>query len=154
MSAFSHELNWSADVGKTIESAARAFPPLIPSTADDYRQVEELLLLGPDWNSYGAAPISETAAEHAKTIMYRVAWSAAKRAREARPYYIGPIPTGGVQLEWRGGDGREIRLEVRPDESLKAMFVGWENGHKTREYRDNISVLEVVPIIVDLAAGI
>src|SRR3954447_19079229 len=85
-----------------------------PSLNDEIDQLNALAHLEPDWDSYGAAPISPKAITQARALIERVASKAARLGREAHPYYIGPTPIGGIQVEWRG-NGRESQIEVRPD---------------------------------------
>jgi hypothetical protein len=77
-------------------------------------QVEELLALPEDWNSYGAGRIDPDAARLAldQLVAYR---------------YCGPLPhvaptaRGGVQFEWNWGD-EGVEIEVNPGRSVEILF--------------------------------
>jgi len=83
-----------------------------------YRRLDELMTLRSGWDSYRARSISSTAVGAAKSLLSALGGSVYPRLGEKiQPYAVVPLPTGGVQLEWRGGRG-SLEVEVKPEGSL------------------------------------
>lgn len=76
----------------------------------------ELIALEADWDGYAARPVDGRALAVATNM---VRWAARSGFP---PPEIFPVPTGGVQLEWRVGP-MELEFEIEPDAST-AIFVG------------------------------
>jgi hypothetical protein len=78
-------------------------------------RLDELARLGEDWDSYGAHPPAATAIDEALRFaaqVLEVYWSTARE--RALPTSISPLPSGGVELEWRTPD-RLLAIDVGPD---------------------------------------
>ncbi len=115
----------------------------------DIEEIEALTLLEPDWDSYGAAAISPQAIALAKDLVVYTAIGAASLRIEAHPYYIGPVPDGGVHIEWRR-DGREIQVEVRPNQTLGCLVIKQHDTQRDREYREDVPLVGVLWLIADV----
>ncbi len=115
----------------------------------DIEEIEALVRLEPDWDSYGAAAISPQAIALAKDLVVYTAIGAASLGIEAHPYYIGSTPTGGVQVEWRR-DGREIQVEVRSNQTLGCLLVRQSDTQREREYREDVPLVGVLWLIADV----
>jgi hypothetical protein len=68
-------------------------------------QLEEILSLGENWDSYGAAPVSFENAEYAVRLLDFVASLATPAP------FIAPTPEGSVQLEWHRA-GIDLEVEI------------------------------------------
>jgi hypothetical protein len=105
-------------IGKLIVMVAS---PRIHPEEDDFGSVErrlaELAALEADWDSYGAYPPTPAALDGARQFLTHVEelyWRTA--GERTRPTSISPLPSGGIELEWRkpeeliavdiGADGR------------------------------------------------
>lgn len=77
-------------------------------------QMNELLALPADWNSYGAKPISPDACTEAFNILRNEEWAG------PLPTVV-PTPRGGVQLEWHSKE-RDVEIEVLPDWSIGVLI--------------------------------
>lgn len=76
--------------------------------------------LRPDWDSYGALPITRLAEEVARELLVK-SWNAGLIPDESR-FDLMPIPTGGLQLEWEGRFG-ELEIEIHPDGTISSLRV-------------------------------
>lgn len=115
----------------------------------DIEEIEALAQLEPDWDSYEAATISPRAITLAKDLVVYTAIGAASLRIEAHPSYIGPVPNGGVQIEWRR-DGREIQVEVRPNQTLGCLLVKQHGAQRDREYQEDVPLVGVLWLIADV----
>jgi hypothetical protein len=115
----------------------------------DIAQIEALANLEPDWDSYGAAAISPRAIALAKDLVVYAAIGAASLGIESHPYYIGPVPNGGVQVEWRRDD-REIQVEVRPNQTFGCLRAKHQTTQRDKEYRADVPLVGVLWLIADV----
>lgn len=75
------------------------------------KRLLDLLRLPPGWDGYGARPVSLSAASRAASV----ATGALKLRASALPEpFIAPTPDGGLQLEWKSPQGKELILEIPP----------------------------------------
>lgn len=100
-----------------------------------------------DWDSYGAAPIAPAAITTASYLMHRVL----QRTGRA-PFFVGPIPYGGIEVEYRGGE-RRIDVDVRPDETFDVLLVRGQGVEAAREARSSIPLTDVLRLIGDVVGG-
>ncbi len=72
--------------------------------------LQQLLQLPENWDSYGARPISSVAAEKALAILERAQhWG---DLTQDTPF-IAPLASGGIQMEWGSPNGqKELLIEV------------------------------------------
>jgi hypothetical protein len=68
------------------------------------RQIEALAALPSNWDSYEARVISRAAVEVARALLTDLSFQALPLAG-LLPFHIAPIPTGGIEIEWRRADG-------------------------------------------------
>lgn len=94
----------------------------------------EFCQLGPNWDSYGAEPITPVAARLAEEILSAL----------PEPYVFAPIADGGLFAEWRAGD-RTIELEMHGDGDLGYLLV-W-GGDRRSEEDWLLSAAEAVKLI-------
>jgi hypothetical protein len=73
----------------------------------------------PDWDSYGAAPVSLVAKDYAKLFVYHV-WSVLG-TRIA--FVAGPRPDGGVSVLWRARDNAKIEVCFAPLQPTSPTFI-------------------------------
>lgn len=88
-----------------------------PKMEDLIRQLRAFEQLEPDWNSYGAMPVSHDAVDLAIDILTRVSVMVG-----IQPDFVAPIGNGGVQLEWTGATA-EIAVRVHPDKTLAYLLI-------------------------------
>ncbi|MGI8855054.1 MAG: hypothetical protein ACR2JW_04835 [Thermomicrobiales bacterium] len=106
--------------------------------ADAIAQLRGFARLEPDWNSYGAKPVSRDAISVATDLLTHIA-----RIAQARPDFVAPLANGGVQLEWSGA-AAEIAVRVSPDQTL--AYLSTEGGAHTEEH--DVPLDEVVRLVV------
>lgn len=84
-------------------------------------RIDEFARLRPDWDSYGAEPLSNEAADVARALLRRLHEASLDGVTPAlAPYHCAPSPDGGIAIEWRR-DGRSVELWIHPGGSLTAV---------------------------------
>lgn len=71
--------------------------------------------LGPNWDSYGAAPPAEDALDLAMEVLATPSLPPASVPR------VLPLPSGGIQLSW-SSDSREVDVEIGNDLSTSVLL--------------------------------
>lgn len=87
-----------------------------------------LLQLPPNWDSYGAQPISPDFIRYAFEIL-----TAVVRPSTPMPVLV-PTVRGGVQIEWHA---KEIDLEIRV-ESTSRIHVAFEDPHTGSDWEEEL----------------
>jgi hypothetical protein len=110
-------------------------------------RLAELRNLGPNWNTYDACPISDTAIRTAEKLLARVAAETQRRVADQHmlPQSIAPLASGGVHVEWRGRRG-ELTVEIYPDGRLGYLAINADGS----EYDEDDVTLETVLQRLDL----
>ena len=83
-------------------------------------QLDSLAELPEDWDSYGASRVASTALATARALLNDLA--ARSRAAALLPFHVAPIPTGGVQLEWKRADGSALELWIDGGGEIDAVL--------------------------------
>jgi hypothetical protein len=129
-----------------IESAV-AFPtPEADSIAcEALRELDEFQNLTPDWDSYGARSIAPDAIATARRLLMALQDDFSTMLGDRlKPFDVAPIATGGVQLEWRGGGGRVIEVEITPESELRYLIVEPSAGRPRYKQGTNASPAEIL----------
>lgn len=91
---------------------------------DAIAEIEQLTALSADWDTYGASPITASAATKAVRFLVDNAY-----AELARPSIV-PMSDGGIQLEWhRGG----VDLEISISDGDSGVFVAHAGAGESEE---------------------
>ncbi|MBI2940711.1 MAG: hypothetical protein HYY04_09775 [Chloroflexi bacterium] len=138
---------WRRDRSKETSTGPRD-----PTTfvRPELEQLEGFANLEPDWDSYGAAPISGKAISTARRLMTVVAEQFGDLLGErVRPYAVAPVADGGVYVEWRGPGG-QLQVQVGPDGNLTYLLVKSVRCRRVFEERSQASSTEVL----SAAAGV
>jgi hypothetical protein len=85
------------------------------------RQLTAISALPEDWDSYGAATVTSTAVTTARALLDALSFPP-RGGVNLVPFHVAPIPTGGVQLEWKRSDGAALELWIGSDGSLDAVL--------------------------------
>jgi hypothetical protein len=105
-----------------------------PWMSDALRAVNAFEELGPGWDG-GDGPVPSTEVlQLARRIVVETA-----QVQIGQAPHIGPVPGGGVQIEWHLG-GRDLELEILPDLSLGLLAIDGE-----RVFAQEVSIVERVP---------
>jgi hypothetical protein len=111
------------------------------------QRLAELAVLEADWDSYGADPPTDLAIMTARQVLQAVAKRLVSAAgADPAPYFIAPVPTGGVQLEWTG-PASEIEVEVGPEGALGYLLVRREGDAETEQVEARVSPADVVEAV-------
>ncbi len=79
-----------------------------------WQELQGLMLLGDNWNSYGARRISTQAISRALGLLQHLAWTG------TLPEVI-PMSRGGVKLEWGADDDEIVELEFDADGPIRIL---------------------------------
>lgn len=88
-------------------------------------QLKELLLLPPNWDSYGAPPIEEEAVARGMRVLQTVGHAPVAIPRP----YIGPTSLGGVKLEW-DASRLGISIEIEPEHEFVVLIDDYDSGEE------------------------
>jgi len=87
-------------------------------TTEAYREAAQRLdafaLLSARWDTYDAKPIAPAAIHEARRLLAAVAQQFTDQTERAKPFFVAPLPYGGVQIEWRRPKAG-IEVEIGPD---------------------------------------
>ena len=82
------------------------------------RRLREFTGYQRDWDGYGAPPISPKAVSRAKSVIAQ----APIRQKAPNPF-VSPTRHGGIGMEWKLDDRKELLLEVSRDGGLSYLLV-------------------------------
>ena len=107
-------------------------------------QIFEFAELEPNWDSYGAQPISLLAVKKAVQLLSQLAaiWPAAV-AVSLRPYDVAPLSNGGVQLEWRSSKG-SLEVEINPGAGYGYLLSLGQGAERRFEEADHASLTDIL----------
>jgi len=104
---------------------------------DALNEINKLINLPQNWDSYGAIPISGDNAIAAIDLLMTV-----MKDETPRPAFI-PTNQGSVQLEWHTG-GIDLEIEIL---SPHRFFLSFENSNTGETIEKEITVMNISPII-------
>jgi hypothetical protein len=122
----------------------------LPATVDLRAAVKRLRRFGdlmPDWDSYGAQPISHRAIDAGISLVVEVQEQLGGTLGDAiEPYNIIPVAHGGVGIEWRGAGG-ELTVEITSDGELGFLLVDSDDAGEHISEADNVSEVEIIRLV-------
>ena len=84
-------------------------------------QLESFAALPENWDSYGASRIAPSALISARALLNELTLRG-RPSERLLPFHIAPIPTGGIQLEWKRTDGSALELWIDGEGQIDAVF--------------------------------
>lgn len=124
----------------------RDIPPCLGHALVRLEQFRQLL---PNWDSYGAAEISDKAIDVARDLLYQAQEDFSSLLEESgeedflKPNAVAPLNGGGVQLEW-SGSAAEMEVEISPDGQLALLFVEGRGAEKAYFENNKATVSEIM----------
>lgn len=120
---------WPSDLGVVGYNATTAgVRPDIPGwSVEVVEQLDEVLILPPDWDSYGGKQISLEAANSVLAFLNRILPVSGKAPT------VVPLGNGGIQLEWHCS-GLDVEIDFEGTQSSKLYVLEIESGN---EWEDN-----------------
>jgi len=101
-----------------------------------------------NWDTYGGHPPTEMALASAGALLDYIEWALGVVTRErTQPYFVGPLPNGGVTIEWRNGP-EQLGIDVEPTGQFGYILV--EETPAGRRFREEATA--PWPEITDLLA--
>ena len=116
------------------------------------QRLKDFAMLPSGWDTYDAKPIAATAIHLARQLLSAVARRFANHTSRAEPFFVAPLPYGGVQIEWRRAN-KEIEVEIAPDGRFGYLLTTGEGENRTFEERENVSADEILESVVRLCNG-
>jgi len=112
-----------------------------------WQRLVQLSRLEPDWNSYGAEPMSGRAIHAARGLLELMRESLGDLLGERiRPYAVAPVSDGGIQLEWKGTK-EDLEVEVGPQDGLSYLLVEGEAPDRHFVEQDAASSSDVIQVL-------
>lgn len=109
-------------------------------------RLNQLTKLGPNWDSYGASPVSEVAILRSNRLLEEFLLSFADLVgASVRPYAVAPLSNGGVQLEWRGPTGF-LEVEVGSEGDLGYLLAIGTGDGRTLQEGDDVTSAEILQL--------
>jgi len=84
---------------------------------DWHDKVDSLTELQPDWDTFGAARISDMAVARAHSVLRFLEGNALVPPSDIKPIALVPVASGGVQIEWTTPRA-EMEIEISPHGSI------------------------------------
>jgi len=123
------------------------------SFTDSIRKVECFRALPEGWDSYGARRVTSGAIRCAAAVLEALDTDLSTAAgSRIEPFDIAPVPTGGIQLEWRE-KSRSIELEITPGGEMRYLLVDSATAPPRYEQVTGASWREVLSRLVELLNG-
>ena len=122
------------------------------------RSLKTLRRLGkllPNWDSYGALPLTEKALATASRLLGDIASDmAGVVARDGMPYHIAPLVYGGILLEWENSaDGDELAVDISADGEFGYLRITGTGESRTFDEQDGVPPARVHVIVADFLLG-
>lgn len=121
-----------------------------PGFAAALQRLDAFAAYFPDWDDAGAVTIASDTILRAKELVQSV-YRSIQHGEEAEPFYIGPIPNGGIQVEWRGS-ADSIEVEIRPNGTYGCLSVRASASEPKITYRRDISSDEIIALVSGIVA--
>lgn len=113
-------------------------------------RLTQLAQLEPDWDSYGALPVSPVALVKACQLLIHIKYSLSPLVGDLiLPYDAAPIANGSLQLEWRSSHGN-LEVEIKPDMSFSYLLIKGEGNERKFEEKNQVSLSEVLNVVSQL----
>lgn len=125
-------------------SASQRGPAVLRPTLKRLAQLEAL---EPDWDTYGALPLTSTALARADALVRKVVelYGDARGERVA-PYTVMPIADGGVSVEWRGPSA-DLELDIGPTGKLSYLLVTRGDGGRQFDEGTDLPEQEALDLV-------
>jgi hypothetical protein len=129
----------ASDVG-AVETLQQEIDATLAPTL---QRIAGFAALEPDWDSYGGKPTAPEAIRATASVVQLVVSAFEPFVGEkATPFWVSPLPNGGVQIEWRS-EKADLEIEVGPRGDLGYLFRAGHGSGATYEENDNASLEDV-----------
>ncbi len=133
-------------------SASQSQTPAV-SLRPSAERLAKLARLEPNWDSYGAAPVTTVALATAYNLVvtFEEEFVGAVGAHSL-PWAIAPLADGGLQVEWRGPGGA-IELEIGPAGDMSYLLEEGDESNLRHQEADDVSVSDVGTAVAHVLNG-
>jgi hypothetical protein len=115
--------------------------------ANTMAELDRIVGLGLDWDSYGSAPPANVAVETARRLIVTVYRDSMLSARTpSLPYSIAPLSGGGIQFEWRG-ESKALEIEVSPEGALGYLLIQGAEPSSVHEEEDGVPESRILKLV-------
>ncbi len=115
-----------------------------PGLVEAMRCLDTFAKYYPDWDDTGAAIIARDTILRAKSLVRNILVHDSPGGME--PFYIGPIPNGGIQIEWRGPT-HGVEIEIRPDRTYGYLLTEIGTNEPEITYHRSVSFHEAIELV-------
>lgn len=117
------------------------------------KRLAQLEALEPDWDSYGALPLTSIALARADALVRKVVdvYGESVGGRAA-PYTVMPIADGGVSIEWRGV-GADLELDIGPSGGLSYLLITKGDGGRQFDEGSDLPEDQVLDLVRHILGG-
>jgi len=109
------------------------------------RQLGPLFDLPPNWDTYGARPITEVAASDARHLLLQLL------NQDVTPPTVVPLPDGGVSLEWRR-HSQEFAIELPGAMGVRGASAYFRDAADDAEWEDSLAA--AMPRVLEILNGL
>lgn len=136
-------------------TAAAEDYPLSPHLGRSLKTLRRLGKLLPNWDSYGALPLTERALGATGRLLGDVASEmAGVVARDGMPYHIAPLADGGILLEWEThGNDDELAVDIGADGEFGYLRITGTGESRTFDEQDGVPPARLRTIVADFLLG-
>ena len=110
-------------------------------------RLAELAKLGPNWDSYGAEPISSHAVAVAYQLLFAIYSQVSVPLRSHIQPFAAPLSDGGIQLEWKGKRAT-LDVQIAPEGTFGYLLTEGEAPNQAYQEEDDVPG----PIIISMVA--
>lgn len=130
------------NVYESDDIPAGAIDALIAEDRANVARLNEFRELPPDWDSYGAAPVSSHAINQALRLLRGASALSIASSRRIRMESLSPLATGGVEVEWHGPGG-ELLVEIEPSGAI-GYLIEYDGNEQEFDRADEFSVMRML----------
>jgi hypothetical protein len=110
-------------------------------------RIDRFAALEPDWDSYGAKTVSPTAIATVKNVLRAVTAQADPAIGDrVLAVWLGPLPNGGIVLEWRGPTA-DLDVEVTASGALDLLLEERGRERVVTTERADVTIAEIVSLL-------
>jgi len=118
-----------------------------PDILEALKRLEAISVLQKDWDSYGGEAPAGAAIFAARKFIADL-----DRIQKAAPFFVAPIPDGGIQMEWQGRAGA-LEVEIAPtgDSFNFLRIIGKATANRQSEEKHGLSAYQILEQIDSVA---
>lgn len=114
-----------------------------------FERLAELAKLGPNWDSYGAEPISSHAIAIAYQLLFTIYSQISGPLRSHIQPFAAPLSDGGIQLEWKGNRAT-LDIQIAPEGTFGYLLIEGEEPNQAYQEDDDVPGSIIISMVADV----